>query len=77
MFCFEAIASHSLITDNLKDDIRTIVDSTLIEGYYFCGIQRLIQKAIGNQVLLPDKLFLDTYGCVIRSMNRLLQKARH
>lgn len=25
--CFEAIVNHSLITYNLKDDIRTIMDS--------------------------------------------------
>lgn len=43
----------------------------MIEGYDVCGIQRLIQEAIGNQVLLLDKLFLDTYDCVIRSMNLL------
>ncbi len=55
--CFEAIVNHSLITDNLKDDIRTIMDSTVIEGYDVCGIQRLIQEAIGNQVLLPINCF--------------------
>lgn len=75
--CFEAIVNHSLITDNLKDDIMTIMDSTVIKGYDVCGIQRLIQEAVINQVLLRDKLFSDTYGCVIRSMNVLWQKARH
>lgn len=69
--CFEAIVNHSLITDNLKDDIMTIMDSTVIKGYDVCGIQRLIQEAVINQVLLRDKLFSDTYGCVIRSMNVL------
>mgnify|MGYP003362276623 CR=1 FL=1 len=29
----------------------------MIEGYDVCGIQRLIQEAIGNQVLLPINCF--------------------
>ncbi|KAF6009295.1 hypothetical protein HII13_003640 [Brettanomyces bruxellensis] len=75
--CLVTIVNHSLIPNNLKDDIKTVMDSTVIEDYDVGPIQRLIEEAIGNQVLLPDDQLLNVDGSVIRSMNLLLKKAQH